>query len=429
MKLFKYSKLAFNILAHSKVRTWLSVVGIVIGVASVIIIMSLGQGLQQTLEENLGSLGGDMVTISPGFSGASGMSGGFNRGNIHGRTEENSNSNTNTDPKNITNRDVQVLRSISNIAQIQGVVSKRGDVGYLDETISATVKGINTKVWKNIEVTKLESGRYLSQGDKNSVVISNSIAKDKFKQNIQLNRQVTIEGKPFRVVGILEESIGFGSSSSIIYMPIETARTTLEDVGKKEFGSIEIKIKNVDLIDETLEQIETRLMLTRAVNERTKDFTVSSVKALQETISDALGVMTLFLSAIAAISLLVGSVGIANTMFTTVLEKTKEIGIMKSVGARNSDILSIFLLNSGMIGLSGGIIGGIFGVLGSQLISAVFIRGMMMGGRASSGSTVIVTPQIVLLVLGFSVLIGIISGVIPAYRASKMRPVDALRYE
>ena len=212
-------------------------------------------------------------------------------------------------------------------------------------------------------------------------------------------------------------------------MPIETARTTLEDVGKKEFGSIEIKIKNVDLIDETLEQIETRLMLTRAVNERTKDFTVSSVKALQETISDALGVMTLFLSAIAAISLLVGSVGIANTMFTTVLEKTKEIGIMKSVGARNSDILSIFLLNSGMIGLSGGIIGGIFGVLGSQLISAVFIRGMMMGGRASSGSTVIVTPQIVLLVLGFSVLIGIISGVIPAYRASKMRPVDALRYE
>ncbi len=218
MKLFKYSKLAFNILAHSKVRTWLSVVGIVIGVASVIIIMSLGQGLQQTLEENLGSLGGDMVTISPGFSRASGMSGGFNRGNrgnIHGGTEDsNSNTNTYADPKNITNRDVQVLRSISNIAQIQGVVSKRGDVGYLDETISATVKGIDTRVWKNIEVTKLESGRYLSQGDKNSVVISNSIAKDKFKQNIQLNRQVTIEGKPFRVVGILEASIGFSYSSN-----------------------------------------------------------------------------------------------------------------------------------------------------------------------------------------------------------------------
>jgi len=422
MKLFKYSKLAFNILAHSKVRTWLSVIGIVIGVASVIIIMSLGEGLQQSLEENLGSLGGDMVTISPGFAKAIGA-------RVHFRGKEEENKNSLSDPKNITNRDVQVLRSISNIAQIQGVVSKRADIGYLDETISATVKGIDTKVWKNIELTKLESGRYLSQGDKNSVVISNSIAKDKFKQNIQLNRQVTIEGKPFRVVGILEESSGFGSSNSIIYMPIETARTTLEEVGKKEFGSIEIKIKDVNLIDETLEQIETRLMLARAVNENTKDFTVSSVKALQETISEALGTMTLFLSAIAAISLLVGSVGIANTMFTTVLEKTKEIGIMKSVGARNSDILSIFLLNSGMIGLSGGIIGGIFGILGSQLISTIFIRGMMMGGKASSGSSVIVTPQIVLLVLGFSVLIGIISGVIPAYRASKMKPVDALRYE
>jgi putative ABC transport system permease protein len=137
--------------------------------------------------------------------------------------------------------------------------------------------------------------------------------------------------------------------------------------------------------------------------------------------------MSLFLSAIAAISLLVGSVGIANTMFTTVLEKTKEIGIMKAIGAKNRNILLIFLINSGMIGLTGGIIGGIFGILGSKLISMFFTSGLGIG-RVNSGAA-IVTSKILLLVLGLSILIGILSGIIPAYKASKMNPVDALRYE
>ena len=207
-------------------------------------------------------------------------------------------------------------------------------------------------------------------------------------------------------------------------MPIDTARNILEDVGDKKFNSIEIKIKDVDLIDETINQIETRLMLTRAVNERTKDFTVSSIKALQETISSTLGIMTLFLGAIAAISLLVGAVGIANTMFTTVLEKTKEIGIMKSIGAKNKDIMLIFLFNSAMIGLVGGIIGVVIGIIGSKAFSLLTIR--LMGGGSATG---IVTFKVVLLVFGFSILIGIIAGVIPAYNASKMNPVDALRYE
>ena len=134
--------------------------------------------------------------------------------------------------------------------------------------------------------------------------------------------------------------------------------------------------------------------------------------------------MTLFLGAIAAISLLVGAIGIANTMFTTVLEKTKEIGIMKSVGAKNKDIMLIFLFNSAMIGLTGGIIGSLLGILGSNLFSLFTLR--LMGGVSA---TTIVTPQLVILVVGFSVLIGIIAGVVPAYRASKMNPVDALRYE
>ena len=279
-----------------------------------------------------------------------------------------------------------------------------------------------------MDTTGLESGRYLSQGDTNVVVIGYKLAKEKFKGDIQLGQQITIEGKPFRVVGILKDSSGMGGSGSSVFMPINVARTILENVGNKEFDSIEIKIKDVNQIEETLSQIEERLMLARAVNERTKDFTVGSVKEMQETISSTISSMTLFLGAIAAISLLVGAVGIANTMFTTVLEKTKEIGIMKSIGAKNKDILLIFLFNSCMIGLVGGILGGILGIVISRLLTVYLLSGLDTGMVRGIIST-IVTPESFLLVFGVSVSIGILAGIIPAYRASKMNPVDALRYE
>ena len=422
MRLTKCAKLALNILRHSKLRSWLSIIGIVIGVASVIAIMSLGTGMQKTLKDRLGSLGADMVTITPGFSKATSASAGFRRGEFRG----DSSNEFSTSVKNLTNKEVQTLKLIPNIGYIQGIISRRGEIGYFDEKASATIKGVDTAVWKNMEVTKLEYGRYLSQGDKNVAVIGSKIAKDKFKHSIPLNKEITIEGKPFRVVGILVESDGLGASNSVVFIPIEAARVTLESIGEKEFDSIEAKVKDINLMDDTLEQMTTRLMLVRAENERTKDFTINSVKAMQETISQTLNAMALFLTAIAAISLLVGSVGIANTMFTTVLEKTKDIGVMKSIGAKNKDIMLIFLLNSGMIGLTGGIIGGILGILGSKIVSMFMTS---MAPRGADAVEAIVTLQTVLLVLGLSILIGILSGIIPAYKASKMNPVDALRYE
>lgn len=421
MKLLKSARLALNILVHSKLRSWLSIIGIVIGVASVITIMSLGNGMQQSMKERLGSLGADIITVSPGYSGASGARGGFRD---HDNFEGNGNSGATV--KNLTNKDVQALKLVSNIGYIQGIVSGRADLKYLTETASISVKGVDPKVWKEMETSELESGRYLFQGDENVVVIGSRLANDKFKESISLNRQVIIEDKPFRVVGILKASSGMGGGSgSTIFMPIDVARTVLEDIGDKKFTSIEIKIKNVDLIDETLKQIEQRLMLVRAVNTKTKDFTVSSVKEMQETISAALNSMTLFLGAIAAISLLVGTVGIANTMFTTALEKTKEIGIMKSIGAKNKDILLIFLFNSGMIGLAGGILGMILGIIISK-VAFIFISGMGLDIRITSA---VITPQLILSVFGISLCIGIIAGIVPAYKASKKNPVDAIRYE
>jgi len=228
---------------------------------------------------------------------------------------------------------------------------------------------------------------------------------------------LTIENSAFRVVGILDES---GTS---IYMPIQMAYQVLEDKENGVYDSILIKIKDEDAIDEAIEKIEKKLMITRHVNEKTKDFTVSSSQQMQETRSEMMSSMNMFLLAIAAVSLIVGAVGVANTMFTSVLEKTKEIGIMKAIGARNKDILMIFIFNAGLIGLIGGIIGIFFGsLLSGALPTLMGDIGMFRGGT-------FVSLNSVLMAVFVSVFVDIISGIVPAYQASKLKPVDALRYE
>ena len=170
-------------------------------------------------------------------------------------------------------------------------------------------------------------------------------------------------------------------------------------------------------------------MMARGIlQDKGKDFSVTSPRAFQERITTTLNSMSLFLAAIAAISLIVGAVGISNTMFTSVLEKTKEIGIMKAIGAKNRDILMIFLLNSGLLGLVGGIGGVILGVLGSSLISSLSDTSSASIGRLSLSSTYF-SPQLIIGAFLLSMIIGMIAGVIPAYRASRLKPVDALRYE
>ena len=163
--------------------------------------------------------------------------------------------------------------------------------------------------------------------------------------------------------------------------------------------------------------------MIRHVTEKTKDFSVSSNKQTQEMIAEFMSSMTMFLTAIAGVSLLVGAVGIANTMFTSVLEKTKEIGIMKAIGAKNKDIMTIFLFNAGLIGLVGGVIGVIFGIILSSLMP------IMMSGMGRLGSETVVSINSIILSLSVSIIIGMIAGVIPAYQGSKLKPVDALRYE
>jgi len=428
MKPAKSFRLALNILMHSKVRSSLTIIGIVIGVAAVVAIMSIGEGMQQTLESNLGGLGADIITISPGSSRATG---GFRDFGGAGGAPPGSPSGTGTEEEsnNLTIKDIQVLRSVDNVDIVTGTVSGRGEVYYLAETVSVSVTGVDPVGWNEITTSELSSGRFLTAGDYSSVLVGSRVASSMFKQSLAVNRVITIEDVNFKIVGILNESgssMGGGGSDSGIIMPIEAARAVLDDVGSDEFDSIIVKVENADLVLDTVSAIDEKLMLTRHVTNKTKDYSVTSAVAMQETITTTMESMTTFLAAIAAVSLLVGAIGIANTMFTTVLERTKQIGIMKAIGAKNRDIMTIFLMNSALVGFVGGMIGVAIG----YLASAVVVLPMMGGGRMAGGGSVnAVSPQLMLFGLSIAVGIGILSGLIPAYRASKLKPVDALRYE
>ena len=211
-----------------------------------------------------------------------------------------------------------------------------------------------------------QSGRLLEPADKNVAVIGSGVASGVFDQDIGINQVITINGKSVRVVGILKESDGGGRFRSI-YIPIDGAVNIIEDSEKDVFDTITVKAKSEDVVDTVMEEIVDKLMVSRhIIREDERDFSVTASKSMAESVTEMTNSMTLFLGAIAAVSLLVGAVGIANTMFTSVLEKTKEIGTMKAIGAKNRDILMIFLFNSAMVGL----VGGIFGVMLGAFVSA-----------------------------------------------------------
>ncbi len=414
MRLYKSLLLALNMLTHSKLRSWLTIIGIVIGIAAVIAILSISGGAQKSMEERFASFEADIITVSPGFSRAMGFRG-------PPRPGESGNSGADQDP--LTNKDVLAMKNIPNIKYIMGMVSGKAEIKYLGSSGEASIKGVDTSVWKDLVTDELESGRLLMKGDKYAVILGYRRANSFFDKPVQVNRQIMIEGKIFKVVGIFKE----GEDDNSFIVPLETARDILEEIDTKELSSITVKVDDMEKVDETIEDIEKKLMLTRGILQETKkDFSVSSMTSMRQDISETMNTMAIFLGAIAAISLVVGAVGISNTMFTSVLEKTKEIGIMKAIGAKNRDIMIIFLLNAGMIGLVGGIGGVIVGSVASGSVGAI-VSGE--GGMMRMFSTTSLSIELLLAAFLFSILIGVIAGAIPAYRASRLKPVDALRYE
>jgi putative ABC transport system permease protein len=323
-----------------------------------------------------------------------------------------------TEEKVVLDRsDLQALKGVADIAYIDTQIRGSVEVSYFGKQGAVSLTGVDQKNWAHITTDEIDKGRMLDSADQNVVVIGGRLAESYFDKPVGINKMLAIEGSSYRVVGILD------SQSTSIYMPITMAYQVLDDKENDVYDSIVIKVKDEDYIDATIANIEKKLMLMRHVTEKNRDFSVSSSKQMQETRAEMMTAMQIFLTAIAAVSLLVGAVGIANTMFTSVLEKTKQIGIMKAIGARNKDILTIFLLNAGLIGLVGGILGAVFGTSLSGILPT------LLGSTPMSRGGTAVTPELIIVALGISVLVGMVAGAVPAYRASKLKPVDALRFE
>ncbi len=409
MKPSKCFKHAFNMVLHSKLRSWLTITGIVIGVAAVIAIVSIGDGMQQTLNAQMNALGGDIVTISPGFERGGGMF--FMRGGGGGGAQ------ATTNQVVLGRSDLQALKSLPDIALIDTEIRGSVNISYLGKTGKVSVTGVDQKVWSQITTTTIQTGRMLDSADQNVVVIGGNLASSYFSQPVGINKMVTINNGAFRVVGILDDQ------TNSVYMPIQMAYQVIPDKTVDIYDTLVVKIKDQNQLDDVISKIQNKLVISRHVTQNKMDFSVTSRKEMQQARADAMSSMSTFLLAIAAVSLIVGSIGIANTMFTSVLEKTKEIGIMKAIGARNHDILLIFLFNAGFIGLVGGILGIMLGTILSGFMPA------LLGGLPMARGTAVVSLNSIAMALSVSVVVGILAGIIPAYQASKLKPVDALRYE
>ncbi|VVB70675.1 MacB-like periplasmic core domain protein [uncultured archaeon] len=410
MKLTKCLRHAFDMVVHSKLRSWLTILGIVIGVAAVIAISSLGTGLQQTVSNSL-NLGGDIVTVTPGFSRGGNFFGGFGGRGGGGDTAT-------TKVITLDRSDVQVLRGIPDLALIDTNIRDQVNVSYLGKSGKVSITGVDPKVWGQITTTTLAQGIFLDATDQNVVVIGGNLASSFFSQPVGINKMLTIQGSSFRVVGILNDQ------SNQIYMPIQTVYQIVTDKTVDNYDSIDVKIKNKDDLATVIAKMKEKLMISRHVTNSTLDFSITSNAQIQQARSATLSSLNTFLLAIAGVSLIVGAVGIANTMFTSVLEKTKEIGIMKAIGGRNRDILLIFLLNSALIGLVGGLIGVVFGTILSGFMPSL-VGGLPFARTLGD----IVSLNSIIVALSVSIGIGVLAGVIPAYQASQLKPVDALRFD
>ncbi|MCX6660960.1 MAG: ABC transporter permease [Euryarchaeota archaeon] len=435
MKFADILKLSLNSLTHRGLRSWLTILGIIVGVAAVIAMLSIGAGMSQSMKSQMSNFGADVLTVSVGRTRAFGPESGFNdrfqpgAGGSPGSST--STTTTTTTTPTLTDTDLLAISTAEGVDTISGIISGRTTVQYLSQTVTITVEGVEPSAWNTMTTSKLASGRFLESGESTSVVIGNGVANGMFDYNLTIDTQIRIGSKTFTIAGILAESGtgSFGGDDRTVFMTIQAAREIVTDIGSNEYSSIQVKVTDTNAIEQIIQNIDQVLYTSRMVTSDTADFTVTSPTSMLATIQSTMQTLTFFLTGIAAISLLVGAIGIANTMFMSVMERTRLIGILKSIGTRNSEIMKLFLAESGIIGLMGGLLGIFLGFIVVGIISSVGINIMGMGRMGTNTSVAIVTPELILFALAFSTIIGIVSGLIPARKAANLQVVEAMRSE
>jgi putative ABC transport system permease protein len=435
MKLADILKLSLNSLTHRGLRSWLTILGIIIGVAAVIAMLSISAGMSQNMQAQMSGFGADVLTVSAGQTRAQGPAGGFGErfqpGGGSFPSTQTSGTTSATTPT-LTDKDINAISTAQGVETVSGIITGRSTVQYLAQTVTVSVEGVNPTAWNTMTTSQLASGRFLESGDGTSILIGNSVANDMFDYNLTESTSIRVGSKTFSIVGILKESGtgSFGGDDRTIFMTLEAAREIVTDIDKNEYSSIQVKITDENAVDQIIENVNQVLYTSRQVTEDTKDFTVTSSTSMLETIQSTMATLTFFLTGIAAISLLVGAIGIANTMFMSVMERTRLIGILKSIGTKNSEIMKLFLAESGIIGFMGGLLGIFLGFIVVGIISNVGINIMGMGRMTGANTSVaIVTPELIIFALLFSTVIGIISGLIPARKAANLQVVEAMRSE
>ena len=396
--------MAWASLIANKMRSILTMLGIIIGVAAVIALVSIGNGVKQDIQNSISSLGSNLLMVMPGAPRTPGV-----------RPSAGS-------MKSLKVSDYEAIAKLDGVKAASLMTNGSYVVIYQNKNWTTSVSGVSYN-YLDVNNWSMKSGRFLSeknvQNRERVAVVGKTVVKNLFGDEDPVGAEIRVKNIPFRIIGVLN-SKGSGAMGNdqddMVIIPYTTAMERVE--GVDYLRMIYVVGKDENGIDRLQSDIENLLRVRHGIKDTNlDDFNIQNMNSIMETMEETTGTLTLFLGAVAAISLVVGGIGIMNIMLVSVTERTREIGVRKALGATYSVIVTQFLIEAVVISLMGGIIGIILGIGSSKLI-----------GMASGMSTVISVPTIVMS-FAFSMAIGLIFGIYPARKAAKLNPIDALHYE